>query len=273
MSDSIKVHILHCGQVQTDIAIPFRQHTWNPLAPAGIFRSSKHQVTIPVSAYLIEHPKGLVLIDTGWHTDVRGDQIKYLGRIGHKVSKAILPEGQAVHEQLLSKGIKAKDLDYVFLSHMDIDHTSGLKLISEAKQFLTSDLEWQAASKGGLRYLRHTWAGLSVNTFTMKASEYGPQQRAFDLFGDGSVMFIHTPGHSTGLTSTLIQRNGQFLLLAADTGYAKKSWENMILPGFTVSKQQAKDSLQWVKEMSLRPDCMDVIANHDPDVKPHLIEV
>ncbi|MFK4302873.1 hypothetical protein ABH892_002993 [Paenibacillus sp. RC254] len=80
MSDSIKVHILHCGQVQVDIAVPFRQKPWNPLAATGIFRLKKHQITLPVSCYLIEHPKGLVLIDTGWHTALRGDQIKYMGR-------------------------------------------------------------------------------------------------------------------------------------------------------------------------------------------------
>ena len=40
------------------------------------FRSKQHQIKIPVSVYLIEHPKGLVLIDTGWHTDNRTHQIK-----------------------------------------------------------------------------------------------------------------------------------------------------------------------------------------------------
>ncbi|MBW7477329.1 N-acyl homoserine lactonase family protein [Paenibacillus oenotherae] len=273
MSDSIKVHILHCGHVQVDIAVPFRQNTLNPVAAAGIFRSKKHQVVVPVSAYLIEHPKGLVLIDTGWHTDLRGDQVKYMGRLGFKASKAILPEAKAINEQLLERGITAKELDYVVLSHMDIDHASGLKLVSEAKRILTSDLEWQAASKGGIRYLRHMWEGVPVRTFALEDSEFGPQQKAFDLFGDGSVLFVHTPGHSKGLTSTLIQRNGKFVLLAADTGYAKKSWESMILPGFTVSKRQALESLQWVKEMSLRPNCVEVIANHDPDVRPHTIEL
>jgi hypothetical protein len=109
--------------------------------------------------------------------------------------------------------------------------------VSEARNILTSDLEWQATSKNKLRYLQHMWEGVSINTFTMKNSEYGPQYRSFDLFGDESIIFAHTPGHSHGLVSTIVQRDGQFLLLANDTGYAKKSWEEMILPGIVVSKQ------------------------------------
>jgi N-acyl homoserine lactone hydrolase len=209
--------------VQVDIAVPFRQNTLNPIAATGIFRSKKHQVVLPVSAYLIEHPKGLVLIDIGWHTDLRGDQVKYLGRLGSTASIAILPEGKAINKQLLERGIKAKELDYVVISHMDIDHAGVLKLVSEAQHILTSDLEWQAVSKGSLRYLRHMWEGVPIKTFSMKASEFGPQQKAFDLFGDRSVIFVHSPGHSKGLTSIIIQRNGKFVLLAPDTGYAKKS--------------------------------------------------
>ncbi|MBJ8191398.1 MBL fold metallo-hydrolase, partial [Bacillus cereus] len=92
MSETIKIHVLHCGQVQTDMALPFNQNTLNPIAFTGIFRSKKYQNKLPVSAYLIEHPKGLVLIDTGWHTDVRKDQRKYMGRIHYQINKAILPE-------------------------------------------------------------------------------------------------------------------------------------------------------------------------------------
>ena len=76
MNGSIKLHVIHCGQVQVDIALPFMQKALNPVAYTRLFRSKKHKVILPVSAYLIEHPKELILIDTGWHTDLRSDQIK-----------------------------------------------------------------------------------------------------------------------------------------------------------------------------------------------------
>ena len=73
--------------------------------------------------------------------------------------------------------------------------------------------------------------------------------------------------------TTIIQHNGRFVLLCADTCYAKKSWEQMILPGMTVNSEKARKSLAWVKAMSERSDCLEVLANHDPNVKPHVIEL
>lgn len=61
----IKIHVLQTGRVSVDIGVPLRQK--NPFAVTGFFRSAKHRVWLPVTSYLIEHPNGLVLIDTGWH--------------------------------------------------------------------------------------------------------------------------------------------------------------------------------------------------------------
>ncbi len=273
MSNSIKLHVIHCGQVQVDIGLPFRQETINPFAFMGLFRSKKHQVILPVSVFLIEHPKGLILIDTGWHTNLRDNQIKYLGLIHYKINKAILPEGETVTDKLSALGIKPGDLDYVILSHLHDDHASGVKLVREARNIMTSEDELLAAQKHKLHYIHHMWEGVNLKTFCLASSQYGPRHRSFDLFGDDSVVFVHVPGHTPGLVTTLIQGNGKFVLLTSDCAYAKKSWEQMIPPGVMMNKKQVMESLQWVREMSQRPDCIETIASHDPDVKSHIIEI
>lgn len=125
----------------------------------GAFRSKNHLVEAPVSVYLIEHPKGLVLIDTGWHTDNREHQFKNL-RHQYFANKAVLPEGQAVYEQLEKMGIRPKDLDFVMLSHLHCDHADGLRLVKDAKRIMVSDLEYKAASRDKIRYLAHEWKGV-----------------------------------------------------------------------------------------------------------------
>ena len=94
----------------------------------------KHQVALPVSTYLIEHPKGLILIDTGWHTDNRTKQLRNLS-FQYPINKADLPEGQAIHEQLIKLGYKPSDIDYILMSHMHCDHADGLRLVKQAKTF------------------------------------------------------------------------------------------------------------------------------------------
>ena len=63
-----------------------------------------------------------------------------------------------------------------------------------------------------------------------------------------------------------------WLLLASDVGYSNKSWTQMILPGVTTNKSNARHSLKWVRDFSSRKDCIQAIANHDPAIKPQIIE-
>lgn len=269
---TIKIHVLHCGTVVVDSMLPFNEGSMNPLAFTGLFRSKKHRMALPVSAYLIEHPKGLVLIDTGWHTDVRINQFKYLGPLLYMVNKAYLPNGEAINEQLATLGYKPSDIDYLVLSHLDCDHVSGLKLVKDAKRILVSKLDYQGAEIDPVRYSRTMWHGIKLEFFNFTQSSYGPYHQSYDLFGDDTLQFVYVPGHSKGLAATLIQNNGKYVLLSSDCGYGKKSWEEMILPGVMQNKEQLITSLKWVKQMSENPNCIETLANHDADVKPHVIE-
>ena len=264
--NSIKIHVLHCGSIDLDEAVPYYTKTLHPAPYTGILRSKKHQMTVPVSAYLIEHPKGLILIDTGWHTEIRNNAKKYLGWLYSISSTAHLEKSKAIHEQLEKLGYKTIDIDYLFLSHLHPDHVSGLKLVSEAKQILTSNLELQDTKKYPLLYKPFMWEGINLQTFSFIDSEY-------DLFGDGSIVFVNTPGHTNGMASTLVQNNGRFVLLCADTAYTKKALDGMIIPGMTTDKKKALTSLRWIKEMGDKPNCVEVLANHDPEVDPHTIEL
>ena len=64
---------------------------------------------------------------------------------------------------------------------------------------------------------------------------------------------------------------GKFVLIFSDGGYAKKSWQNLIPPGTALDAELALKSLQWIREMSLRENCIESLANHDPDIVPHEI--
>ena len=159
-----------------DRVIPFRH--WNPFAKIGWFRSKKNRLHLPVSAYLIEHPKGLVLFDTGWNVDTREKVVnrKYF----LPISYGMLPEGQAIHEQLARLGHAPSSLDYVFLSHLDGDHVGGLMHVKDAKHILVSELEWAAAnqSKTHIRYNPKRWSGIDVQTFQYTKTVSGRSERA-----------------------------------------------------------------------------------------------
>ena len=274
MEQNIKIHVLQTGNVKVDKALPFYEKSLNPLAFTGIFRPKEHKIWLPVSVYLIEHPEGLILFDTGWSKSVRTVMKEKKNRLFGEISESDLPAGKAVDEQLLSLGYTSKDLDYIILSHLDGDHAGGLQLVKDAKNILVSREELEA-SKGwskAIRYESKLWEGTKLKAFDFANSGIGPMKRSFDLFNDGSLVLIWTPGHSKGLISLMVKNlNDDYVLLVADTGYAKKSWENLIIPGISINKAQALKSLEWVKEMANQPNCIAAFANHDPDVKPHTI--
>ena len=102
----------------------------------------------------------------------------------------------------------------------------------------------------------------------------GPVQKSYDVFGDGSLVMINIPGHCKGLCALKItNEDGKYVLLFSDGGYAKKSWDKQITSGIADDKEQQKKSLEWIREQSLNPDCVESLANHDSDIEPHIIKI
>lgn len=273
MTRNINVHILHTGSVIVDSALPFNHKKNLPLSWSGFIQTRSKHICLPVSIYLIEHPKGLVLIDTGWHESNR--QPDYSKNAASLSQKAILPKGQAVHEHLAKLGYQITDVDYVILSHLHNDHVSGLPHVAQAHHIMVSDEEWAAANNNN-NYELGMCQNIPIDTFPLEHKGIGPTGKSYDLFNDGTVEFIHTPGHSPGHCVTRIKRHkeaDQFLLLTSNVGYAKSSWRHGILPKYVDDKDATINSLNWVKVQATNPNCIDAIANHDPHIKPQIINL
>lgn len=191
---------------------------------------------------------------------------QHQGRIG---------SGQCIDEQIAEMGIKDSDIDTFLLTHLDCDHANGLKQVKGAKKFMVAADEVRFANKltNKVRYYKGWWDGIKLTGFDWNDNQ-GPVSKSYDLPGDGSIELINIPGHSDGLFAVKIRNEeGKFVLLFYDGGYARKSWKEMITSGIAADKQLQKKSLQWIREQSLDPDCIESLANHDPDIIPHVIEL
>lgn len=167
----IKIRVLHTGSVCVAPALPFGGESVNPLKLSPIMVKKSDRLWLPVSSYLIEHPKGKILVDCGWHRDMSPNgefdkkaQIRSLGsRALYLVNQGKVEKGQAIDEQLLRLGITPADLDYVILSHLDCDHVNGVGLVKDAKHILVSKDELIGSSKKGrknkIRYQNKWWNG------------------------------------------------------------------------------------------------------------------
>jgi len=279
---NIKIHVFHTGQVCIAPDLAFGGAHCNMIKASGIFLPKAKRIWAPVSAYLVEHPKGKILIDCGWHRNMsphgvydRKAQINSLGSpILYLVNQGVVPNGAAIQEQLQGMGIATNQIDYVLLTHLDCDHANGLKQVADAKHILVSREELRAATRPlGIRYQKKWWSGVNLTAFQWNGTQ-GIAKQSYDLWGDGSVVLIHIPGHSDGLFAVKIKNDrGKYVLLFSDGGYSSKSWREGIVSGIATNKEMQKKSLQWIYEESTSPDCIASLANHDPDIAPQVIEL
>lgn len=279
----IKIHVFHTGEVCVAPELPFGGDDCSAIKASGFFDKKENRIWLPVSAYLIEHPKGTFLVDTGWSRDMSPNgvfdkkaQIKSLNsRLLYKINQGKIGLGQCIDEQLLTRGIKVSDLDAVLLTHLDCDHANGLKQVKDAKKFLVSADEVAFAQKlsNKVRYHNSWWDGVNLTAFEWNDNQ-GPFEKSYDLLGDGSIELINIPGHADGLFAVKVKNDdGKFVLLFSDGGYATKSWQQMITSGIAADREKQRQSLAWIREQSLNPNCIESLANHDPEIQPHIIEL
>lgn len=277
---NIKIHIFHTGKVCVSPNLPFGGDNCNPIKASGIFEKKENRLWLPVSSYLIEHPRGKYLIDTGWERAMSPNgvfdkkaQIKSLGSfILYLVNQGVVGFGKCIDEQLTKIGVKTSDIDSVLLTHLDCDHANGLNQVKDAKKFLVSNDEYKFALKNPIRYNKNWWKNVELTKFEWNDTQ-GPFKKSYDLLGDGSIELINILGHSDGLFAVKITNEiGKYVLLFSDGGYATKSWQEMITSGVAANKKQQKISLEWIREQSLNENCIKSIANHDIDIKQQIIE-
>lgn len=279
--NGIRIHILHCGKVCVSPYLPYGGKECSMLKAAGATTRKRDRMWIPVSAYYIEHPKGKLLVDTGWSREMSPDgvydrkaQICHMSIPLYFTNQGEIAKGQAVNEQLRLLGVEPEDLDYVLLTHLDCDHASGLKQVKAAKQILVSAEEIICAEKHKVRYAASMWEEVPLTKFSFADTGIGPVRKSFDLFGDGSIQLVSIPGHSDGLFAVLVTGEaGKYVLLYSDGGYSEKSWQQLICAGIATDRDKQYQSLAWISRMSVHKNCLESIANHDPDVIPHTIRL
>ena len=162
----MKIHVLQCGSISVDPTVPYGRRFDLIEKTKQLTAPDEKRVTLPVFTYLIEHPKGLLLVDTGWCREISPRGVYDL-----KAASAVLPshltalfhpalpERMAVHEQLAAMGIRAEDLDYVLLTHLDPDHVSGLRHVNKAKHIVLPEYEyyWSCRTVFKTRQPQNLW--------------------------------------------------------------------------------------------------------------------
>jgi len=229
-----RLYILNCGEgVAGDIS------RWSPGVNVG------KSMDFVDSCYLIKHSQGWLLWDTGV-----ADAI------------AAMPEGQRPSDprsthwrrpktlaaQLEQLGVKPSDIKYVAVSHSHPDHIGNIAMFPQS-MLLVQKVEYEWPSTASPRFRPE----LPVTKL----------EGDHDVFGDGSVTLLATPGHTPGHQSLLVRLNKTgAVLLSGDAVHFKQNWDHRRVPDINYNKDQTSTSMQRMADVMAREKAQ-LWINHD----------
>jgi glyoxylase-like metal-dependent hydrolase (beta-lactamase superfamily II) len=240
----------------------------------GLGVSSDQLIDAPVPCFLVEHPgAGHILVDTGFHPAVAVKPRENLGRVVLlTVFKEVRMEPeQAAPAQLRERGIEPSAVNVVVMTDLHNDHASAISEFSEAT-FVLSRAEWEAAKSSGQiqgyvrRQFDHAFDYRLLDFAGPDAGSFSGFARSFDLFGDGSVRVVYTPGHSAGHQSVIVRLSDREALLAGDAIYFVDTLDHERRGFFVADEHNWRRSLREIQLYRREnPDAV-IIPSHDPGV-------
>jgi N-acyl homoserine lactone hydrolase len=239
---------------------------------AGIRVKKEDWLDVPVPAFLVEHPgAGPILIDTGFHPSVAARPQANLGRLSQFTFRNIeMTAEQAASAQLRARGIEPSQVKVVVMTHLHIDHASAIAEFPDST-FLVSSAEWAAASEQGQfhgyvkRQFDHGFDWRVLDFEARDAESFSGFARSYDLFGDGSVRTVYTPGHTLGHMSVVLRTSRGEVLVAGDAIYLRRTLADSHLPYRTADDHLFRRSLREIRQYATETPEALIVPGHDWD--------
>jgi glyoxylase-like metal-dependent hydrolase (beta-lactamase superfamily II) len=214
-------------------------------------------VEVPVPFFLIRHPQGDVVVDGGNPLAVARDPHAHWGAQAD-VFEVHMTEEQHCVAQLRRLGVEPNSVGHVVQTHLHIDHTGALghfpnaAIVVHARELQAARAAEDPVASGYVR------ADYDRPELRWQLTE-GEQ----DLFGDGTIRLLETPGHSAGHMSLLLdlEETGP-VLITADAADNRAQWMGREHPRALFSREDAGRSLERLRELAQQTDAL-LVLGHD----------
>lgn len=226
----VALYAMECGRAHLEDADAF--------ADDGSFKGVKRDLVDP--CYLIRHPSGDLLWDAGL-PDALHDQPK-----GADFGGILVTVPVTLQSQLKALGLGFGDIEYYSISHSHFDHVGNANALAPTATFLVDkeERDWmfrEEARKDAQSFALYNQLENAKTTLIEGDGD-------FDVFGDGSVKLIATPGHTPGHRVLLVNlpQSGP-VLLAGDMYHLAESRERRTVPRFNTDRAQTLASMDKVE--------------------------
>jgi N-acyl homoserine lactone hydrolase len=270
-------HITRVARFSTGSVDIHPQHAYRGRSPMywWILISRRWLTGRPINVYVIEHSDGVVLFDTGQDRASVTDPSYFpdgpVGLIYRRLARFEVKEDETLTAGLERLGYRPADVTTAIVSHLHQDHIGGIREIPDADLMVSAE-EWRslhrpmAEARGLLRGQMDKpgvrWSPVEFTALTDPS--LAPFTTGRDLFGDGSLVLLPTPGHTSGSMSMLVRRRAAApLLLAGDLTYDVHAFERGVTGGVG-SRRQQRRTRDEVLALRANIPGMQILAAHDP---------
>jgi glyoxylase-like metal-dependent hydrolase (beta-lactamase superfamily II) len=245
---------------------------WLTIDKSALQTGATEKINVPVAFFLIKHPKGNVLFETGNNDRVLTDPT-YWGPLAQMLGPESRTPDLAIDAQLNKIGVKPADINYVILGHMHLDHAGnvgkfpGATIVYQRDEIVNAF--WPKPGFGCC-YITADFAMLrnDVGQSQPNKQKVIELNGDLDLFGDGSIYIRRNVGHTPGSQMAVVRlpKTGP-VVLTSDTCYLMDNLQKDILPSVALAYDPAGilNGYAWIKHL-MSAEGADVIFAHDPDV-------
>jgi len=262
----VKIHAIQTGTV----AIKTRQ-------VEGVGQGSRRQLNmfldqewtepLPIYAFAIEHPEGVIVVDTGesartsepdyfpsWHPFYR-----------YGLRERVAPE-EEIGPQLRELGIRSGDVRCVVLTHLHTDHAGGLHHFPHNEILVSrGDIEIASGRRGRLRgYPNNRWPRwFDPTVLDLNPTPFGSFATSRRLTSAGDVTIVPLHGHTAGQIGVVVEEGEHSVLLAGDASYTQDLMLRGVVDGPSPDDAVAKQTHLRIREYANARPTVYLVA-HDP---------
>jgi glyoxylase-like metal-dependent hydrolase (beta-lactamase superfamily II) len=208
-------------------------------ADDGAYKGVARDLVVP--CYLIRHPKGDLVWDTGVPQSIADNP-------GGKAPGGLTVR-RKLTDQLKDLGLTPADIEYLSVSHGHFDHIGNGGLFAASTWIVDSDEKtWLFRPQA-----RADAANFAAYAALERAKtiEIGPDQPSYDVFGDRSAVIYQAPGHTPGHTVLLIRTKGSgAIILSGDMWHMAESRAARRVPRFNFNRERTLKSMDLVEKLA-----------------------
>ena len=240
----------------TDLRLVPLECGWLSTAASSVVAGANGDVDLPIPSWLVVHPSGQTLLfDTGLHHDLVDGVAARYPLMARQFASRFNPADR-VSARLEDVEIDPSSVNKIVFSHLHFDHCGGTALVPNA-EIIVQRSEWRSGHHPKLiEHEVYNPADFDLGHDVLKIDG------AHDVFGDGSVICIPTPGHTAGHQSLRVNLASGPVILTGDCVYWKEVLEEMLLPPFGFDHEMQLDSMRNLKELRDEHGCR-LLYGHD----------